>query len=163
VLTSALQQRMRKRQRGISVVALAIGVAAVIVLAVVVIPTLLPSHLSENEASALASLQMLNSACSTYSITYGGYPKALANLGPGASVNASNAALVDSGLTTGTKDGYVFTYTPGATGISGNVLSYSLTAHPANSNRGRRFFTDQSGVVRANVAGAADVNSTPIG
>jgi competence protein ComGC len=163
VLTSALRQQMRQRQRGVSVVAVAIAVAAVIVLAVIVIPTLLPSHLSASEASAVDSLQMLNSACSTYSMTYGGYPKSLANLGPGASVSATTAALVDAGLASGTKDGYVFTYTPGATGISGNVLSYSITANPASSKRGRRFFTDQSGVIRANVGSPADVNSSPIG
>jgi type II secretory pathway pseudopilin PulG len=146
------------------VVALAIGVAAVIVLAVVVIPTLLPSHLSGNEESALASLQALNSACSTYAMMYGGYPKSLANLGPGASVGATTAALVDSGLASGSKDGYVFRYAPGATGISGNVLSYTITANPATPNSGRRrFFTDQSGVVRAQVGAAADASSSPIG
>ncbi len=143
--------------------ALAIGVAAVIVLAVVVIPTLLPSHLSAKEASAVDSLRMLNSACATYWMTYGGYPRSLANLGPGASVSAATAALIDSALASGNRDGYVFTYTPGATGISGNVLSYSITANPVTANSGRRFFSDQSGVVRANVTGAADVNSTPIG
>lgn len=154
---------MRKQQQGLSVVALAIGVAVIIVLAVIVIPTLLPSHLSGNEASALASLQMLNSACSTYSMTYGGYPKTLANLGPGASVSATTATLLDPGLASGTKDGYVFAYMPGATGIGGNVLSYSITAGPTASNRGRRFFTDQSGVIRANVGRPADISSPPIG
>ena len=73
--------------------------------------------------------------------------------------------MIDSALVSGTKSGYAFTYTPGATGVSGNVLSYSITANPTSPGiTGRRgFFTDQSGVIRANTTGAADVGSTPIG
>ena len=154
---------MRKQQQGVSVVVLAIGVAVIIVLAVVVIPTLLPSHLSSSESSAVASLQTLNSACATYLISYGGYPKSLANLGAGDSVGAKTAALIDSALASGARDNYLFIYTPGAIGISGNVLSYTITANPANpASGGRRFFTDQSGVIRAKIGGPADLSSSPI-
>jgi len=95
-------------------------------------------------------------------MSYGGYPKSLANLGPGDQVSAKTAALIDPALVSGTKDGYLFTYTPGATGISGNVLSYTITANPAKPSGGRRFFTDQSGVIRAKVGGSADLSSSPI-
>jgi type IV pilus assembly protein PilA len=58
-----------------------------------------------------------------------------------------------------TKSGYTFAWTAG----TGN-LSYSVTASPSTPGvTGQRyFFTNQSGVIRANTAGAADSSSTPI-
>jgi hypothetical protein len=42
---------------------------------------------------------------------------------------------------------------------------YTITAVPSNigTTGQRQFFTDQSGVIRANPSGAATVASTPIG
>lgn len=153
-----------KKQGGFSVVAVVILVAILIVLAAILIPNLLHSSLSGNEESAVSSLHKLNAACASYSMLYGGYPKILTNLGPGNPPSSASADLVDSALASGSKDGYAFTYAAGAADVSGNVLSYSITAIPANSTRGgrRRFFTDQSGVIRANMTGAADLSSTPI-
>jgi hypothetical protein len=96
---------------------------------------------------------------------YGGYPRSLSNLGPGNPAGSASADLVDSALASGAKGGYVFAYTAGATGVSGNVLSYSISANPIapGTSGQRRFFTDQSGVIRATTAGAADASSTPIG
>ena len=157
--------RRRKWQRGFSVVEVVVLIAILLVVAAIAIPNLLHSNLSDNESSAVASLRALNAACSSYSMLYGGYPKALLNLGPGDAANSTSAALIDAALASGTKNGYVFTYAPGAAGIGGNVLSYNIAAIPATSGGTgrRRFFTDQSGVIRANAAGAADANSTPIG
>jgi type II secretory pathway pseudopilin PulG len=155
----------RRRQRGFSVVAGVVLVAILLVLAAIAIPNLLHSNLSENESSVLNALRALNAACANYSMLYGGYPKSLSNLGPGDSTGFASAGLVDASVASGTKTGYSFTYTPGATGVSGNVLSYSITANPLRPSAAseRRFFTDQSGVIRANTTGAADGSSTPIG
>lgn len=141
-----------------------VAIAILLVLAAIAIPNLLHSNLSEDESTAVAALRSLNSACEDYARLYGGYPKRLSNLGPGSPASAASAALIDAELAAGTKNGYVFTYTAGASGVSGNVLSYSITADPVNpGNSGRRrFFTDQSGVIRASLAGAADASSTPI-
>jgi type IV pilus assembly protein PilA len=157
--------RPRKWQRGFSVVEAVVLVAILLVIAAIAIPNLLHSNLSENESSAVASLRALNAACTNYSVLYGGYPRSLSNLGPGDAANSTSAALIDAALASGTKGGYAFAYTPGATGIGGNVLSYNITANPATpgSTGQRRFFTDQSGVVRANTTGAADAGSSPIG
>ena len=154
--------RPRKRQRGFSVVEAVVLVAILLVVAAIAIPNLLHSNLSDNESSVVASLRALNAACANYSMLYGGYPKGLSNLGPADAANSTSAALIDAALASGAKGGYIFTYTPGATGIGGNVLSYGITAIPGSSGQ-RRFFTDQSGVIRANRAGAADASSTPIG
>jgi type IV pilus assembly protein PilA len=153
-----------KSQWGFSAVQLVVAIAILVVLAAIAIPNLLHSNLSENESAAAASLRTLNGACEDYARLYGGYPKTLSNLGPGSTANAAAAALIDAELAGGTKNGYGFAYTAGASGVSGNVLSYSITANPLNpgSSGRRRFFTDQSGVIRASMAGAADASSTPI-
>jgi type IV pilus assembly protein PilA len=153
-----------KRQRGFSLVAVVVLVAILLVLAVIIIPNLLHSNLSANEESAVDSLRKLNAACASYSMLYSGYPKRLADLGPGNPPSSASAGLIDSALAGGTRDGYVFTYSAGATGVSGNVLGYSVTATPVTPGRSgrRRFFTDQSGVIRANMAGNAGATSPPI-
>jgi type IV pilus assembly protein PilA len=82
----------------------------------------------------------------------------------GATATATSAELIDAVLAGGTKSGYTFSYTTGATDSNGNILAYTMTAVPTSSGvTGQRdFFTDQSGVIRANAAGTADVNSTPL-
>jgi type IV pilus assembly protein PilA len=155
---------MRKRQRGFSAVQLVVAIAILLVLAAIAIPNLLHSNLSENESTAVASLRSLNSACEDYARLYGGYPRSLSNLGANGAASSASPDLIDAELAGGAKSGYVFTYTPGASGVSGNVLSYGIMAKPVTpGSTGRRsFFTDQSGVIRASLAGAADVTSTPI-
>lgn len=143
---------------------LVVAIAILVVLAAIAIPNLLHSNLSENESTAVASLQSLNSACENYAKLYGGYPKSLSTLGPDGAASSASADLIDGALAGGTKSGYAFTYTPGASGVSGNILGYHIMANPVTpGTSGRRsFFTDQSGVIRANMAGAADASSTPI-
>jgi type II secretory pathway pseudopilin PulG len=154
----------RKRQRGFSIVEVVVIVAILLVVAAIAIPNLLHSSLSENESSAVTSLRTLNSACASYSMLYGGYPRSLSNLGPGNPASSGTADLIDSVLASGKKSGYVFAYAAGAAGVGGNVLSYSISANPTTpgTTGRRRFFTDQSGVIRANTAGPADAGSTPI-
>ncbi len=156
---------MRNRQKGFSLIELLIVVAIILIIAAIAIPNLLRSKMAANEASAVGSLRAINTACITYSTIYGtGYPAALGNLGPGAPATAATADLVDSVLAAGTKSGYVFTYTAGAA-VGGTINTYTITGVPANigTTGQRQFFTDQSGVIRANPSGVADVNSTPIG
>ena len=154
----------RENSSGFSVVHLVVLIAILLVITAIAIPGIVRSKFSRNEAAAIGALQTLNSACVTYRDKYGGYPRALANLGPGAALNASSAALIDASLASGTTEGYVLKYLPGATDAAGNPLSYSITAVPSTPGRTgqRQFYTDQSGVIRANKGTAADVTSTPI-
>src|SRR5712691_3353882 len=157
---------MRNRQKGFSLIELLIVVAIILIIAAIAIPNLLRSKMAANEASAVGSLRSVNTACVTYSTTYGtGYPAALSNLGPAATATAATADLIDSVLAAGTKSGYTFTYTAAAPDAAGNINTYTITAVPVNigTTGQRQFFTNQSGVIRANATGAADVTSTPIG
>src|SRR5712691_4468482 len=157
---------MRNRQKGFSLIELLIVVAIILIIAAIAIPNLLRSKMAANEASAVGSLRTINTACITYSTTYGtGYPAALANLGPAATATAAAADLIDSVLVTTIKSGYKFTYAAGAADTAGNINTYTLTAVPVSpGTTGQRgFFTNESGVIRADSTGTATVTSTPIG
>ncbi len=156
---------MRNRQKGFSLIELLIVVAIILIIAAIAIPNLLRSKMAANEASAVGSLRAINTACITYSTIYGtGYPTLLTNLGPANPATAAAADLIDSVLASGSKSGYSFVY-GGVTAAGGQNVTYTIVAEPLNrGTTGQRgFFTDQSGVIRANPTGAADVNSTPIG
>jgi type IV pilus assembly protein PilA len=155
---------MKTRQKGFSLIELLIVVAIILIIAAIAIPNLLRSKMAANEASAVGSVRTLNTACVSYSTTYGGYPTTLANLGPATSATSATADLVDSVLATGTKSGYLFTYATVATDANGNVLSYTITANPVTrGTTGQRgFFSNQSGVIRADSTTTATATSTPI-
>jgi type II secretory pathway pseudopilin PulG len=163
--TERQRSTLRKRRQGFSHIKLLIAVAIILIIAAIALPGLFHSKIAADEASALSSLRILNASCASYRMLYGGYPQSLSNLGPGNPPSSASADLIDAVLASGAKSGYVFAYTAGAAGVSGNVLSYSLTANPVTPGvTGRRgFFTDQSGVIRATRSGAANASSTPIG
>jgi type IV pilus assembly protein PilA len=157
---------MRERQKGFSLIELLIVVAIILIIAAIAIPNLLRAKMAANEASAVGSIRTINTTAVEYSTTYGGYPPSLASLGgpAGGSATSSSAELIDAVLAGGTKSGYSFAYTTGSTDNNGNILAYTLTAVPtsAGTTGQRRFFTDQTGVIRANTAGTANINSTPL-
>jgi type IV pilus assembly protein PilA len=157
---------MRTRQKGFSLIELLIVVAIILIIAAIAIPNLLRSRMAANEASAVGSIRTLNTSAVTYSSTYpgAGYPATLVTLG-GASpctATSTNACLIDAVLAGGTKSGYTFTWTgDGATPSVG----YSITAIPVSvgTSGQRAFFSDQSGVIRYNAAGAgASVADPPL-
>jgi type IV pilus assembly protein PilA len=155
--------RTNRKQKGFSLIELLIVVAIILIIAAIAIPNLLRSRMAANEASAVGSLRTFNTAAVTYATTYGiGYPVSIAVLGPG-TASSTTADLIDSVLAASAKSGYSFSFSPGAV-VGGTRNDYNITATPLSASTGSRtFFTDQSGVIRADAnGGTATVNSTPI-
>jgi type IV pilus assembly protein PilA len=158
---------MRNNQKGFSLIELLIVVAIILIIAAIAIPNLLRSKMAANEASAVGSLRSLNTSSVSFSNSYGSYPPSLAVLGPiasGGTASSGLADLVDSVLASGVKSGYSFTWSAGSTDANGNYLGYSITAQPTSpGTTGQRYFyTDQTGVIRANANAVADSSSTPL-
>jgi type IV pilus assembly protein PilA len=159
--------KMRKNQKGFSLIELLIVVAIILIIAAIAIPNLLRARIAANEASAVASCRTMNTASITYNSTYNQYAAALSSLGPsnGSTPTSTSADLLDGvlaptgGVNVSTKAGYTFTYASASP-----FAVYTILASPVvvNQTGVRYFFTDQSGVIRANPAGVATVSSTPI-
>ena len=156
---------MHNKEKGFSLIELLIVVAIILIIAAIAIPNLLRSKMASNEAATVAALRTINTSSVAYSTSYGQYPGDLASLGPmasGSNPTSATADLIDSVLAAGTKSGYVITYAGGTS--SGVIGSYTITAAPVTQGvSGQRgFFTDQSGVIRADPAGSATASSTPL-
>ena len=167
------------KQKGFSLIELLIVVAIILIIAAIAIPNLLRSKMAANEAAAVASLRTLNTSAILYSTTFSTLPPDLASMGPdggtGSTPTSTGADLIDSvmsggvagakpaaGIKVANKSGYTITYVPAGT----PVTTYTLTAVPQSYNGTgfRSFFTDQTGVIRADSSGsgAATVASLPI-
>ena len=153
---------MKKQQKGFSLIELLIVVAIILIIAAIAIPNLLRAKMSANEASAVATMRTLNTSAVAYSTTYGSYPTHLTDLGPSSTPSSTAADLIDSvlALDPAIKSGYTFVWVGTGTPVS----SYTLTAKPVTPGvTGQRgFFTDQSGVMRADTTGTASASSTPL-
>jgi len=158
---------MTTRAKGFSLIELLIVVAIILIIAAIAIPNLLRSRIAANQSSAVGSLRTLNTAEITYSSTYGqGFSYSMAYLQPdptGNSPSATAAGLIDNILAAGTKSGYSFTYSPGASDSTGKINTYQFTAQPITSSTGTNYyFTDQSGVIRQNSTTTAGSSDSPI-
>ncbi len=165
---------MKKDQVGFSLIELLIVVAVILVIAAIAIPNLLRSRVAANQASAVSSLHVLNTAEATYITTYSSYSATLGDLGPpGGGLNpvATAAGLIDSVLSGGSpaatessKSGYTFTYLPGVTDANGKVYSYSILATPnqVGTSGNNFYYTDQIGVIRENTTAAAGSSDSPL-
>jgi type IV pilus assembly protein PilA len=159
---------MRNKQKGFSLIELLIVVAIILIIAAIAIPNLLRSKMAANESSAVGSLRTLNTSCVTFSTTYGGFPASMSYLGgegTSAAPTSTSAELIDNVLQSGVKSGYTFSFDAGSADSSGNIDNYSILASPITPGVTgiRYFYTDQTGVIRADATGnAATSASTPI-
>ena len=168
---------MRTDSNGFSLIELLIVVAIILIIAAIAIPNFLRSRVAANQASAAESLRTLSTGELTYSSTYNqGYTPTLGYLGPppsGSPEDISHAAIVDNALSgvavggvtamTSTKNGYLFTYSPGAV-INGQILSFTINADPITRGTTglNSYFVDQTGVVRQNATTQASAADSPL-
>lgn len=148
-------------QHGFSLIELLIVVAIIMIIAAISIPDFLKSKMAANQASAVSSMRVINSAEVMYNSSYQkGYSPSLAALKAppgGTAPSLSAAALVDDVLAGGVKSGYTFLYVPGLKDSQGNYLTYTVNGNPTTpSSTGQvYYFSDSSYVIRFNNAHAA--------
>lgn len=176
--------------RGIATTGLVLGylgiaiIPFIMIVAAIAIPNLLRARIAANEATAMGSLRVIETASIVYSSEYeNGFPSSLDVLGgaSGGEATCNHANLINGSLVSGRKNGYVFTYTPvfpdnsaapvispkaAAKGCtSGGASGFTVTANPLQrgSTGERSFFADQTGVIRASDNGeSATADSPPI-
>ena len=153
-----------RKQKGFSLIELLLVVAVILIISAIAVPNFLRSRMRANEASAVASLRMINTAAITYSITFPdvGFPAQLTTLGganPCAAVSSTQACLIDDSLALGIKSGYNFVWAG-----DGAVPSFSFivtgTPQAVGSSGQRMFCTDQTGVIHYDPTGSGCTNAS---
>lgn len=180
----------RLRGRGMAITGLVLGyggiffIPFILIIAAIAIPNLIRARIAANEASAAASLRVIDTAALSYSEKYSnGFPPSLISMdgvGTGAA-SCDHAQMIDSVLAMGQKRGYVFTYVAlpevegqqrpvsekaAANGCTvAGAESYTITADPITRGTTgmRSFYTDQTGVIREEQNGPASADSPALG
>lgn len=157
------------KQKGFSLIELLIVVAIILIIAAIAIPNLIRSRIAANQASAVQSLRIVNTAEVTYATNYQsvGFSPDLASLAGSVPCTPSSttACIIDELLGAAidaahSKSGYYFTYVQTAGSPS---TAYTINASPVSAQTGiNYYFTDQNGVIRYNVGAAATLTSSPV-
>ncbi len=149
--------KLKKNEKGFSLVELLVVVIIIAIVAAIAIPNLLASRRAANESSAISSLRTIHSAEATYQATTGN------TTAYATQAQLGTAGLIDSvlGKAAGpyTKSGYTFTTTLVAT----TFTSYCATAAPttAGSTGVRNFAVSIDGVIYASTNASPNTAQVP--
>jgi type IV pilus assembly protein PilA len=160
---------MNKKQKGFSLIELLIVVAIILIIAAIAIPNLLRARMAANESSAVGTVRTLVTSEVTFSSTWNiGFAPTLAALG-GTAVpcvaSSTNACLIDPLIAAGgPKSGYDVAAV-GGTPVNNVISTFGASAYPVTQGTTgtRTFCSDESGVVRVDVSGAAMATPTDTG
>jgi len=161
-------QAMKTIHSGFSLIELLIVVAIILIIAAIAIPSLVRSKIAANQSAAVADLRGITSSEITYIAMYNqGYASTLTAMGPpagGGLPTPSAADLLDNYLAAGARNGYTFVYAPGSQDSHGRYQTFTINANPTQVGiTGNNFYyTDESNVIRMDVASTASVSDSPI-
>ena len=159
---------MARDEQGFSVIELLIAAAIILVIAAIAIANLIRSRIAANQASAIESCRMINTAEVVYYTTYSiGYSSSLLQLAPpatGAVADTHAAGCLDRVLAGGMKSGYLFVYAPAALDAAGHYQQYTLNANPSQPDVSGTsyYFTDDTHVLRSRTGAPASETDSPI-
>ena len=161
----------KNNTHGFSLIELLIVVGIILIIAAIAVPNLLRSRIAANESSAVNTVRQISTAELAYHNTYQGvgYAPDLPSLGGPASgcvPSQANACILDSVITGGTKNGYLF-FAAGfaAAGATTNTTFVASSAPQNFNSSGVRLFciaTDDGAVrVKPGSPGATPAPDVP--
>jgi len=143
--------KMKKTNKGFSLLELLIVVAIILIIATIAIPSLLRSRQAAHEAAAVATLRTINTAEVTYLSTaagqFGTIPDLIAN------------ALIPPNFVPGPVSGYNFSIV-----LDSTFRDFTVSAFPASPNDGRyTYYVTPDGTVKyGTVAPTGIAAGTPV-
>jgi len=159
-------QDRRRFTKAIALLGVGVGYLEIAILFLI---ATVPHHhgnpMAAHEASAVGSLRTLHWAASKYQTTHPekGFPADLQSLSI-KSGNLDESSAIDPALANGTKSGYRFTYIPETRDAEDCIRHYEIHADPVEQDKTgvRHFYTDDTGVIRYELAYTAKSDSTAL-